>query len=65
MHGGNGNLGGMVGGAALNRQGQDLLSGLVALGANLLLGLADDRGGLVGNLATNLVKELLVSVLAG
>ena len=65
VHGGNGNLGGVVGGTALNSQRQDFLSGLVALGANLLLGLADDRGGLVGNLATNLVEELLVSVLAG
>lgn len=65
MHGGNGDLGGVIGGAALNRQGQDLLSGLVALGANLLLGLADDRGGLVGNLAANLIEKLLVSVLAG
>lgn len=37
----------------------------MALGANLLLGLSDDRGGLVGNLAANLVEELLVSVLAG
>ena len=65
MHRGNGDLGGVIGGAALNRQGQDLLGGLMALGANLLLGLADDRGGLVGNLAANLVEELLVSVLAG
>ena len=65
VHGGNGDLGGVIGGAALNRQGKDLLSGLVALGANLLLGLSDDRGGLVGNLAANLVEELLVSVLAG
>ena len=65
VHGGNGNLGGVVGGTALNSQRQDFLSGLVALGANLLLGLANDRGGLMGNLATNLVEELLVSVLAG
>ena len=65
VHGGNGDLGGVVGGAALNRQGEDLLSGLVALCANLLLGLADDRGSLVGNLATNLIEQLLVGVLAG
>ncbi len=66
MHGGNGDLGCVVGSAALNRQGQNLLGGLVALGANLLLGLAnDDRGGLVGDLAANLIEELLVGVLAG
>ena len=65
MYGGNGDLGRVIGGAALNRQGQDLLGGLVALGANLLFGLADDRGGLVGNLAANLIEELLVGVLAG
>ena len=45
VHGGNGNLGGVVGGTTLNRQGENLLSGLVALGADLLLGLADDRSG--------------------
>ncbi len=49
---------------ALNRQGENLLGGLVALGADLLLGLADDGGGLVGNLAADLVEQLLVSVLA-
>ena len=65
VHGGNGNLGSVVGGTTLNRQGEDLLSGLMALGANLLLGLANDRGGLVGNLAANLIEKLLVSVLAG
>lgn len=37
----------------------------MALGANLLLGLANDRGGLVGDLAANLIEELLVGVLAG
>ena len=65
MHGGNGDLGGVIGGTALNRQRQDLLGGLMALGANLLLGLTDDRSGLVGNLTTNLVEKLLVSILAG
>ena len=65
VHGGNGDLGCVVGSAALNRQGQNLLGGLVALGANLLLGLANDRGGLVGDLAANLIEELLVGVLAG
>ena len=65
MHGGNGDLGSVVGSAALNRQRQNLLGGLVALGANLLLGLANDRGGLVGDLAANLIEELLVGVLAG
>ena len=65
MHGGNGDLGSVVGSAALNRQGQNLLGGLVALGANLLLGLANDRGGLVGDLAANLIEELLVGILAG
>ena len=55
----------MVGSAALNRQGQNLLGGLVALGANLLLGLANDRGSLVGDLAANLIEELLVGVLTG
>lgn len=65
MHGGNGDLGSVVGSAALNRQGQNLLGGLVALCANLLLGLANDRGGLVGDLAANLIEELLVGILAG
>ena len=65
MHGGNGDLGCVVGSAALNRQGQNLLGGLVALGANLLLGIANDRGSLVGDLAANLIEELLVGVLAG
>ncbi len=65
VHGGNGDLGSVVGSAALNRQGQNLLGGLVALGANLLLGLANDRGGLVGDLAANLIEELLVGILAG
>ena len=64
MHGSDGDLGGMVGGATLNRQGENLLSGLVALGADLLLGLTDDGGRLVGNLAADLVEQLLVSVLA-
>ena len=63
VHGGNGDLGCVVGSAALNRQGQNLLGGLVALGANLLLGLANDRGSLVGDLAANLIEELLVGVL--
>ena len=65
VHGGNGDLGSVVGSAALNRQGQNLLGGLVALGANLLLRLANNRGGLVGDLAANLIEELLVCVLAG
>ena len=65
MHRGNGNLGSVVGSAALNRQGQDLLGSLMALGANLLLGLANDRGGLVGDLAANLIEKLLVGVPAG
>ena len=65
VHGGNGDLGCVVGSAALNRQGQNLLGGLVALGANLLLGLANDRGSLVGDLTANLIEELLVGVLAG
>jgi len=65
VHGGNGDLGSVVGSAALNRQGQNLLGGLVALGANLLLGLANNRGGLVGDLAANLIEELLVGILAG
>ena len=64
MHGSDGNLGGMVGGATLNRQRENLLGGLVALGADLLLGLTDDGGRLVGNLAADLVEQLLVSVLA-
>ena len=37
----------------------------MALGANLLLGLANDRGSLVGDLAANLIEELLVGVLTG
>ena len=65
MHGGNGDLGGVIGGAALNSQGQDLLGGLMALRANLLLGLANDGGCLMGNLATHLVEQLLMGILAG
>lgn len=65
MHGGNGNLGSVVGSAALNRQVTRSPGSLVALGANLLLGLANDRGGLVGDLAANLIEKLLVGVLAG
>ena len=63
MNGSDGDLGGMVGGATLNRQGENLLGGLMALGADLLLGLADDGGRLVGNLTTDLVEQLLVSIL--
>lgn len=44
VHGGNGDLGCVVGAAQRwNRRGQNLLGGLVALGANLLLGLANGR----------------------
>ena len=42
----------------------DLLGGLVALGADLLLGLADDGGGLMGHLAADLVEQLAVGVVA-
>ena len=63
MHGSDSDLGGMVGGATLDRQGENLLGGLVALGADLLLGLTDDGGRLVGNLAADLVEQLLVSIL--
>ena len=64
MNGRDGDLGGMVGGTTLDRQGENLLSGLVALGADLLLGLTDDGGRLMGNLAEDLVEQLLVSILA-
>ena len=65
MHGGDGDLGGVIARAALNSEGDDLLRGLMALGAHVLLGLADDARGLVGHFGANVVEQLLVGVLAG
>ena len=53
-----GNLSGMVGGATLDGEGDDLLRGLVAFGTNLLFGLTDDGGSLMGDLTANLVLAL-------
>ena len=64
MNGRDGDLGGVIGSATLDGEGDDLLSGLMALGLDLLLGLANDRGGFVGHLAANLVEKLSVGVLA-
>ena len=59
-----GDLSGMVGGATLDGEGDDLLSSLVALGANLLLGLTDDGGGLMGDLTADLVEKLMMRIVA-
>ena len=65
MNGRDGDLSGMIGSTTLDGEGDDLLCGLMALSFDLLLRLANDRGGLVGHLAANLVEKLGVGVLAG
>ncbi len=65
VNGRDGDLSGVIGSATLDGEGDDLLSGLMAFSFDLLLGLANDRGGLMGHFAANLVEKLGVCVLAG
>ena len=64
VHRSNGGLCRVIGSATLDGKRNDLLSGLVALCTNLLLGFADNGCSLMGNLAANLIEKLAMSVIA-
>ena len=64
MNGGHGNLRGVIGGAALDGRRKNPLSGLLALGLHLLLGIANDGRRLMGNLTADLIEKLTVRVIS-
>ena len=63
MHGGHGDLAGLVGGAALDGGGDDLPGGLVGLRAHALLGLPQDLGLLAHGLGAHAGEQLVVGLL--
>ena len=63
MHGGDGDLAGLVCGAALDGGGDDFACRLVSLRANPLLRLAQDLGLVANGLGTHPVQQLLVRIL--
>ena len=63
MHGSDGYLAGLVGGATLDGSRDDLARGLVGLGAHPLLGLAQNLSLVSDSLGANPVQQLLVRVL--
>ena len=65
VHGGDGDLAGLVGGAALDGRGHDLAGGLVGLGSGTLLALAENLGLLAHGVLAHAVEELPVGVLGG
>ena len=62
VDGGDGDLAGLVGGAALDGGGDDLAGGLVGLGADGLLGLAQDLGLLADGLGAHAGEQLVVGL---
>ncbi len=65
VDGGHRDLAGLVGGAALNGGRDDLAGGLVGLGADVLLALAQNLGLLADGLGAYAVEELGVGFVAG
>ena len=65
VHRRDGDLAGLVGGAALDGGGDDLAGGLVGLGADALLGLPQDLGLLADGLGADASEELLVRLVGG
>ena len=64
MHRGDRNLRSVISGAALDSEGDDFLSGLMAFRLHALLGFTDDRSRLMGHFRSNLVEELAMRIIA-